>query len=301
MCRKPSRELRTSPSTYTVTYASSPKYVPKDCSDDSSSGQSSNKLDLQSQSFQQQIILPRLFWQCIKRLAPPSSTDFLQALALCNTDWAQERQALTLRLGKRLEGRDMHERFLVGRFLQVSKHNNECCPLCLKPLLLINPYLPATLSNRKSRRRGGGFQEGGFSNSWLAAFLVFFTRKSVIARVFLLEFDTSLAIVTLAWRTAQLFWEPRFRTPPPLEFPNQNLISFTNHQRSIHSEHRIWRSPLEGSLSDLHACLFPSKEIWMVVYPSQEKSTRLNFWSHPYTCWIPSIGKRAQPYLTWRF
>ena len=52
----------------------------------------------------------------------------------------------------------------------------------------------------------GGFQEGGLQIVEHAAF--FFAKKSVIAREFLPEVDTSPAIATSVWRTAQLLREP---------------------------------------------------------------------------------------------
>ena len=58
----------------------------------------------------------------------------------------------------------------------------------------------------------GGFPRGGFSNSWTCS--VFFAWKSVIAREFLLQIDTSLAIATSGLRTNLLFEKPPFRKPP---------------------------------------------------------------------------------------
>ena len=52
---------------------------------------------------------------------------------------------------------------------------------------------------------GGVFQEGGFQ---IVDLLSLLAKRSVIAREFLPEFDTSPAIATSVWRTAQLLGEP---------------------------------------------------------------------------------------------
>ena len=56
------------------------------------------------------------------------------------------------------------------------------------------------------KSRIGGVPGRGFSNSWICC--VFFAKRSVIAREFLPEFDTSPAIATSVLRTAQLLREP---------------------------------------------------------------------------------------------
>ena len=56
------------------------------------------------------------------------------------------------------------------------------------------------------------FQEGGFPR-WLASW-VLFAKKSVVAREFSLEFDTSLAIAMLGLRTCAL----------PMRLPNPSPV-----------------------------------------------------------------------------
>ena len=66
----------------------------------------------------------------------------------------------------------------------------------------------------------GGVQRGGFSA--IAGELGFFAKRSVFAREFLLEFDTSLAVATSGWRTTLLLQEH-----PPLNPNCPELLSTT--------------------------------------------------------------------------
>ena len=82
---------------------------------------------------------------------------------------------------------------------------------------------PSKENSKAITRKGpqfkwGGFQEGGFSNSWTCC--VFFVGKSVIARELLLKIDTTLAIATTGLRTNLLFEIPPLPKPPHLIFPN---------------------------------------------------------------------------------